>query len=107
MRALLLVVVGIGLIWLLIQGFGPSLAKEPESQEAGGVLLVEPPRSSSANVASEAVDTANPGKEPPSPQTPAARPVTETASNASTPAVQVEPRKVAERSEERRVGKEC
>jgi L,D-transpeptidase catalytic domain len=41
MRALLLILIGGGLIWLLIQGFGSGLAKEPDHESSGGTLLHE------------------------------------------------------------------
>ncbi len=41
MRALLLILIGGGLIWLLIQGLGPSLAKDSGAEHSNGVLLHE------------------------------------------------------------------
>jgi len=41
MRALLWILIGGGLLWLLIQGFGPSLARDAESEHSSGVLLHE------------------------------------------------------------------
>jgi len=41
MRALLWILIGGGLLWLLIQGFGPSLAREAETEQSSGVLLRE------------------------------------------------------------------
>ncbi len=41
MRVLLLVLIGGGLLWVLIQGFGPSLARDESAQATPGVLLSE------------------------------------------------------------------
>ncbi len=48
MRALLLILIGGGLIWLLIQGLGPSLAKDSGAEHSNGVLLHEESTGSAA-----------------------------------------------------------
>ena len=45
MRALLLILIGGGLLWLLIQGFGPSLAKDSDQVRSDGRMLSEEPPS--------------------------------------------------------------
>ncbi|MBK7643397.1 MAG: L,D-transpeptidase [Planctomycetes bacterium] len=43
MRALLLLLLLGGVAWFLVQGFGPSLAKDPEPSGTGGTMLTEDP----------------------------------------------------------------
>lgn len=80
MRALLLILIGGGLIWLLIQGLGPSLAKDPGQQNSAGTLLHEEPQPAGENVAPAPVETqtqaprANPVAPGPAPAAPVAAP---------------------------------
>ncbi len=57
MRALLLILIGGGLIWLLIQGLGPSLAKDSGAEHSDGVLLHE---ESTASAVPQAPETGTP-----------------------------------------------
>ena len=70
MRALLLILIGGGLIWLLIQGLGPSLAKDSSAEHSQGVLMSEEP---SRTAPPEAPAAAAPAPEPGPP--PAAEPI--------------------------------
>ena len=68
MRALLLIVIGGGLLWLLIQGFGPSLAKDSEQDGTSGTMLHEDPASGSPGGKQDATpQTAPPAAAPSEP----------------------------------------
>jgi len=71
MRALLLILIGGGLLWLLIQGFGPSLAKDSGASNSGGTMLREDlpatpdtPASAPENKGSEASSAGSPAVVP-------------------------------------------
>jgi hypothetical protein len=88
MRALLLILIGGGLIWVLIQGLGPSLAKNPEGEPSNGTMLAEEGARSAAPAQAEAEEQeapapAVPAAEPKAEPAPAAVPVPEPAKRAS------------------------